>query len=443
MGTSKLSLGSNLNPDHSFSGIPPKEQHFFTRNKPKSSTHNYYSSHILGKSCKPLTDKIPLRHHNEEAVSQVKIDSDMIPVFESGIRRDPPSKYATAKPKNRLRLSYGKNLMTESSQTSKSKNKLPNLDMITTGAYLEPIASQKLHNEFITCLTLSSDSELLYTVSVDRHLKSWLVEDLTLIKNYLNTHTKTIRWFALAGSKKHGYSVSDDCSMIQYNFVTGKQCYQWKGLHEGGVWCCCVSSSEEFVLSAGADGGLMQWGTRSRELVKDYGKVCGDSILRLFLSPKRMTQKELAVLMRDEMGFEGDGDQSSGAFGKKTELGLSGEGKGDKPKWKPRGIKKKLAADFSESGTESSDDDPDLDPVLKAKMKLRSKLAIEALYGRDWMVKKGPSKPKLQNGNALFLASRLGELLEFSIKHQRLVFNFGKPHKSAIKSILTTPDETI
>jgi hypothetical protein len=432
-----LSSRTNLGPDHSQQGNLQKEQHFFTRTKPKGSSHK------LGKSSKPANDRIPLRHHNEESVSHLKIDSDMIPVFESGIRRDSPRKDPLGKPKKPFQLTQGKNPNTDPQQTQKRSKKGQILDIITTGAYLEPIASQKLHNEYITCLTLSKDEEILYTVSVDRYLKSWNVEDLTLVKNYGNTHTKTVRWFALAGSKKHGYTVSDDCSMIQYNFVTKKPCFQWKNLHEGGVWCCVVSSSEEFVFSAGADGALLQYETRSRELVKDYGKICGDAILRLFLTPKRPPLKELAVLMGDQSNFEQDNDQSSGVFGKRTELGLCGEDKGDKPKWKPRGIKAKLAADFSESGTESSENDPDLDPVLKAKMKLRSKLAIEALYGKDWRVKKVPSKPKLQTGNALFLASRLGELLEFSIKHQRLVFNFGKPHKSAIKSMLTTPDETI
>lgn len=95
--------------------------------------------------------------------------------------------------------------------------------------------------------------------------------------------------------------------------------------------------------------------------------------------------------------------------------------------------------DNSESGTDwpsgISDDEKDR---LRAK---RTK-TMETQYGKSWRDRYVSNIPRFQKGNALFTSTKDGQLKEWSIKRNELVFDFGKVHKAAIKGLVVNYDET-
>lgn len=87
-------------------------------------------------------------------------------------------------------------------------NRLPeNKAKLSKNALLEPIACTRCHNDYITCTAVSANEANFYTVSADKRLKEWNLEDMSQVCTYDQVHTETIRWVSLAKANDFAYTV--------------------------------------------------------------------------------------------------------------------------------------------------------------------------------------------------------------------------------------------
>ncbi|KAK4744326.1 hypothetical protein SAY87_010638 [Trapa incisa] len=113
----------------------------------------------------------------------------------------------------------------------------------------------------VSCLAVSTDESLLYSVSWDRTLKVWRTSDFKCLESVANAHEDAIN-SVLASADGNVYTGSADRRIKMWRKLQGSNNHKPVNLletHSSGVNALAVNSYGSLLCSGSSDGAIFVW----------------------------------------------------------------------------------------------------------------------------------------------------------------------------------------
>ncbi|KAK4752497.1 hypothetical protein SAY87_021295 [Trapa incisa] len=117
------------------------------------------------------------------------------------------------------------------------------------------------HVDAVSCLAMSTDESLLYSVSWDRTLKVWRLSDFKCLESVANAHDDAIN-VVLASADGNVYTGSADRRIKVWRKLQGGKSHTPVNLlenHSSGVNALAVNSDGSMLCSGSSDGAIFIW----------------------------------------------------------------------------------------------------------------------------------------------------------------------------------------
>jgi WD40 repeat-containing protein SMU1 len=121
-----------------------------------------------------------------------------------------------------------------------------------------------MHDSAVLAASISRDSELLVTGSADGVLKVWRLHTGGCVRRFGAAHAASVTSCAFSRYGMHVLSASCDATARVHGLKSGKLLKELRG-HASFVNCAAYTTDEASIITAGADGTLRFWDSRTGE----------------------------------------------------------------------------------------------------------------------------------------------------------------------------------
>jgi WD40 repeat protein len=150
------------------------------------------------------------------------------------------------------------------SLAANKKNTLKLLE-VETGNILHTFEG---HHEYISSVSLSSDSRYVISGSWDKTLKLWNVETGKLLRIF-EGHDDSVESVSLSVDRKYTISGSRDKTLKLWEVETGKCLRTFEG-HSGGITSVSLSLDGKYVVSGSGDKTLKLWDVETGKCLRTF-----------------------------------------------------------------------------------------------------------------------------------------------------------------------------
>ncbi len=143
-----------------------------------------------------------------------------------------------------------------------------------------------MHDSAVLAASISRDSEMLVTGSADGVLKVWRLHTGECVRRFGAAHAASVTSCTFSRDGTHVLSASCDATARVHGLKSSKLLKELRG-HASFVNCAAYTADEAGIITAGADGTLRFWDSRTGE---------PGAVARLPSSPDAAPQPLLAVM---------------------------------------------------------------------------------------------------------------------------------------------------